>query len=127
MARNTDNLIPFTSEQSREKAKENGRKGGIASGVAKREKRTLKEILEEIGNQIIESKNGEKHTKKEVACLQQYNKAINGDLNAFLALAKIQGELTEKIDATTNGKDIVSEPIRIEVIDKREQVRKEEA
>ena len=42
MARKEDNLIPFTSEQSREKAKINGRKGGIASGKAKREKADFK-------------------------------------------------------------------------------------
>ena len=42
MAKREDNLIPFTSEQSREKAKINGRKGGIASGKAKREKADFK-------------------------------------------------------------------------------------
>lgn len=42
---NEKNLIPFTSEQSREKAKENGRKGGIKSGEAKRARKTLREEL----------------------------------------------------------------------------------
>ena len=43
---NEQNLIPFTSEQSREEAKKNGAKGGKASGVAKRQRKTLKEQLE---------------------------------------------------------------------------------
>lgn len=37
-----DNLIPFTSDQSREKAKINGHKGGIASGKSKKEKADFK-------------------------------------------------------------------------------------
>lgn len=43
---NKENLIPFTSEQSREEAKKNGRKGGIASGKARRNRKTMKETLE---------------------------------------------------------------------------------
>ena len=42
MGKREDNLIPFTSNQSREQAKINGRKGGIASGKAKREKADFK-------------------------------------------------------------------------------------
>lgn len=43
---NEQNLIPFTSEQSREEAEKNGRKGGIASGVARRRKRSVKQAVE---------------------------------------------------------------------------------
>ena len=43
---NEQNLIPFTSDQDREKAKKNGRKGGIASGEARREKASLKKATE---------------------------------------------------------------------------------
>ncbi len=43
---NEQNLIPFTSEQSREEAEKNGRKGGIASGVTRRRKRTVKQAVE---------------------------------------------------------------------------------
>lgn len=43
---NEQNLIPFTSEQSREEAEKNGRKGGIASGVSRRRKRSLKEAAD---------------------------------------------------------------------------------
>lgn len=43
---NEQNLIPFTSEQSREEAERNGRKGGIASGAARRRKKSLKEAAD---------------------------------------------------------------------------------
>lgn len=40
---NDQNLVPFTSDQSRELAAINGRKGGIAAGKARRERKTLRE------------------------------------------------------------------------------------
>lgn len=43
---NEKNLIPFTSDQSREKAQKNGRIGGVASGVARRRKKSLKEAAD---------------------------------------------------------------------------------
>ena len=42
---NEQNLIPFTTEQSREEAKKNGQKGGRASGEARRAKKTFKKAL----------------------------------------------------------------------------------
>ena len=47
---NEENLIPFTSEQSREEAKKNGRKGGIASGIARRQSADIRKRLREIAN-----------------------------------------------------------------------------
>ena len=41
---NEKNLIPFTSEQSREEAAKNGRKGGIASGESRRAKKSMAEL-----------------------------------------------------------------------------------
>lgn len=58
---NEKNLIPFTSDQSREEAKKNGRKGGIASGKAKRKKIIFKEIFEHISNVKLSN---EKHIQK---------------------------------------------------------------
>lgn len=43
---NEKNLIPFTSEQSREEAAKNGAKGGRASGVARRRKKSMKQMME---------------------------------------------------------------------------------
>ena len=43
---NEKNLIPFTSEQSREEAKKNGAKGGQKSGESRRNRKLLKEYME---------------------------------------------------------------------------------
>ncbi|MGN0604811.1 MAG: PBSX family phage terminase large subunit [Oscillospiraceae bacterium] len=43
---NEQNLIPYTSEQSREEAVKNGSKGGKASGAARRKKRDMKSCME---------------------------------------------------------------------------------
>ena len=43
---NMNNLVPFTSEQSREEAEKNGRKGGIASGETRRRKKAFKEQID---------------------------------------------------------------------------------
>lgn len=45
---NVENLIPFTSEQSREKAKRNGKKGGLKSQEARRTRKTMQEQLKKI-------------------------------------------------------------------------------
>lgn len=50
---NEDNLIPFTSDQSREEAKKNGRKGGIASGKSKRRKKAVREVIEMLASQPL--------------------------------------------------------------------------
>lgn len=43
---NEYNLVPFTSEQSREEAVKNGAKGGKASGVSKRRKKSMKQVMD---------------------------------------------------------------------------------
>lgn len=50
---NAKNLIPKTSDQSREEAKINGKKGGIASGVARRNASTMAQIAKQISNSPI--------------------------------------------------------------------------
>ena len=47
---NEENLIPFTSDQSREEAVKNGRKGGIASGQSRRQSADIRKRLREIVN-----------------------------------------------------------------------------
>lgn len=44
---NEKNLIPFTSDQSREEAKKNGRKGGIASGRVRGFRTAIKQRIKE--------------------------------------------------------------------------------
>lgn len=43
---NEKNLIPFTSNQSREEAKKNGQKGGQKSGEVRRQRKAMKEQME---------------------------------------------------------------------------------
>ena len=43
---NEQNLIPFTSNQSREEAKKNGAKGGKKSGEVRRQRKVMKEQME---------------------------------------------------------------------------------
>lgn len=45
---NESNLIPFTSEQSREEAEKNGRKGGIKSGEARRRKSAMRTTMKQL-------------------------------------------------------------------------------
>lgn len=43
---NEKNLVPFTSEQSREEAVKNGSKGGKKSGEVRRRKKSMKQVME---------------------------------------------------------------------------------
>ena len=63
---NESNLIPFTSEQSREEAEKNGRKGGKKSGEVRRQRKAMKEQMEMLlslpfkvkdskGNDVVDS------------------------------------------------------------------------
>ncbi|SDF31047.1 hypothetical protein [Eubacterium pyruvativorans] len=52
---NEKNLIPFTSDQSREKAVKNGRKGGIASGKARRRAKSIQEMTRLVLQQPLSS------------------------------------------------------------------------
>lgn len=88
---NINNLIPFTSEQSREEAEKNGKKGGIASGEARRRKKTLKEEL------ITLLETNDNNNKISVALL---NKALTGDIQAFTTIRDTIGEKpSDKIEA----------------------------
>ena len=54
---NEKNLVPFTSNQSREEAERNGRKGGVASGAARRRKKSLREAVDTyLGAEVTDTK-----------------------------------------------------------------------
>lgn len=109
MAGRTDNLVPFTSGQSREKAAANGRKGGIASGVAKRKKRTLRELAEIIGSMptknpktiAIMEKAGfkpEEMTNDAATMLAMQLKSQAGDVSAAKLLAEMRGQYSTRVE-----------------------------
>ena len=90
---NEENLIPFTSDQSREEAKINGQKGGIASGEARRAKKTMKEMLDYLLEKEIEnSKTGEMVTCREAMLSAMVKKAIKGDVKACQFVRDTSGE-----------------------------------
>lgn len=92
MANKNDNLIPFTSGQSREKAKKNGRKGGIASGEAKRKKKLLKECLDELLEKEWENRQGEKMSGAEAISVAVFKKALAGDMKAYEIVRDTSGQ-----------------------------------
>lgn len=99
-----DNLIKFTSNQSREEAKKNGRKGGIASGIAKRERQTAQQVARAILDEILHAKDGSEVTIRYAMLRKAAEKAYKGDLKAIDTLIKISGEMPAERKEIT-GKD----------------------
>lgn len=63
---NEQNLVPFTSMQSREEAVKNGRKGGIASAKARKRRNDLREMAQAILDGTFNDKNGVSFTGAEL-------------------------------------------------------------
>lgn len=135
---NEQNLVPM-NKQPPEVRKELGSKGGKNSGKIRREKRAMYEILNAMINQPIAANqkkarealkklgiNSADATNGALINLQLINLALSGQVDAKVKLRAI--ELIhrfvdgQKLDVTTNGKDIAREPLMVEIIDSREQV-----
>ena len=97
---NEENLIPFTSNQSREEAKKNGSKGGKKSGEVRRKRKAMKEQMEML--LTLPVKNQEQYNfisnlgidKKEIdnqmaLIVAMYAKALKGDVQAFHAIREV--------------------------------------
>lgn len=108
---NEQNLVPFTSDQSREQAKKNGRKGGVASGKAKRQRKTLAQIGDMIGALDIKSPKNRAILKQagienedminDVGMMFRLNlKAQAGDPRAIELLSKLRGQFKEQVETT---------------------------
>ena len=96
-----NNLIPFTSDQSREKAKINGKKGGIRSGEVRREKATFKKVLESLlDEEYVKKGKATGKTYRELILLGQVTSAIKGKAGNFKALLALLGELQEETNDT---------------------------
>lgn len=106
MARKQDeNLVPFTSDQSREKAAMNGRAGGIASGEAKRRKKTVAEYLRKWADGEVSEKNkkalealglSEEATNRTLLVVPLIQKASKGDVKALQMVLELLGEDKKK-------------------------------
>ena len=97
---NEQNLVPFTTNQSREEAVKNGRKGGKASGKARRRKADFRKTLNllltaEIDNEewkpVLESL-GVECTLESALLMAQIKMALAGDTQAAKFVAQYSGQ-----------------------------------
>ena len=89
---NEQNLVPFTSEQSREEAAINGAKGGIASGKARRAKSDLRKAFEALLEKDYTDKKGIVLSGAEAIAMKQMEKALKGDTKAFEVVRDTAGQ-----------------------------------
>jgi hypothetical protein len=99
---NEKNLIPFTSNQDREEARKNGRKGGIRSGEVRREKATMKKTLE----MLLDEKNKEGKTYRELSTLGLIKGAVDGKAENYKIILQLLGELTQDLNAVVEAPTI---------------------
>ena len=97
---NEQNLVPFTTNQSREEAVKNGRKGGKASGKARRRKADFRKTLNllltaEIDNEewkpVLESL-GVECTLESALLMAQIKEAMRGNTKAAYFVAQYAGQ-----------------------------------
>ena len=97
---NEQNLIPFTSNQSREEAKKNGAKGGQKSGEVRRQRKAMKEQFEMLltlpfkqSKQLKFIKdlgiNEEEIDNQMALVVAMYGKALKGDVQAFNTIREV--------------------------------------
>lgn len=106
MARKQDeNLIPFTSDQSREQAAKNGTKGGKKSGEVRRQKKTIADFLKTWADKEVDEKNkkalqalglDEEATNRTLLVLPLIKKANGGDIKALQMIIDLLGEDKKK-------------------------------
>lgn len=102
-----DNLIKFTSEQSREEAKRNGSKGGVASGEARRRAKSMREWAKVIGEQSVTLKDVDGNPFEgdvtAAIVMKQSMKAVrDSDTRAAEFIMKVRGEDVVKVEQTFN-------------------------
>ena len=97
---NEKNLIPFTSNQSREEAKKNGQKGGQKSGEVRRQRKAMKEQMEMLLSLPFKQKKQldfmkdlgieENEIDNQMALIvAMYGKALKGDVQAFNTIREV--------------------------------------
>ena len=97
---NNENLIPFTSNQSREEAVKNGRKGGKASGEARRRKADFRRTLNALLTTEIDSPEwtpilkamGLDSTLESAVNMAMIKEALEGNVKAYVAIKDVLGQ-----------------------------------
>lgn len=120
---NEHNLIPFTSEQSREEAAKNGKKGGIKSGESRRRRAALRDTMNKLltmkvdvpGLSDILKADGGESTYEEVISMAMIEKAMLGDVKAYNAIKDTVGQ-TNKSEA-----DLREQEARIEYMNAQKE------
>lgn len=90
MAINKENLISLADRTTEEK-REIAVKGGIASGEARREKATMRKTLE----MLLDEKNNQGKTYRELSTLGLIKGAIDGKAENYKTILELLGELQE--------------------------------
>ena len=141
---NKQNLVPFTTNQSREEAVKNGRKGGKASGKARRRKADFRKTLNllltaEIDNEewkpVLESL-GVECTLESALLMAQIKMALAGDTQAAKFVAQYSGQSARAEEDLENKKAdtelikarkeaITGENENDEALDRLDQILKE--
>ena len=107
---NLENLVKFTSDQSREEAKKNGAKGGRASGEAKRRRKDIRLALETLLEKTYTTKAGEKVSGAEAIAIKQMEKALNGDTRAFEVVRDTSGQgIVQKVMVAEVSQEVIAE------------------
>lgn len=100
---NEKNLIPFSSDQSRDEAAKNGQKGGKKSGETRRRRKTLREDLIALLKTVKTTTDGEEKTVQEGILASLIMKALSGDVRAFEVIRDTIGEKPVDKVAQTDG------------------------
>lgn len=125
---NKKNLMPIeevNSRRTREQHSADSRKAGKASGVARREKKALKETLDMLLRMPVEdgslddidkiqsfgALNGKNVSVQEAVVMSAIQKALNGDIKAFKAIAEIMNDkaMSDDADGDENGVIVLPE------------------
>ena len=114
---NEQNLIPFTSDQSREEAAKNGRKGGLASGAARRERATLRAVLLE---ELDEKDERTGLTRRQLIIKKAMANHAKGKLSFkdLKDLADLLGESIQNVNVQTDAPIVAMTPEAIQALGK---------
>lgn len=108
---NIQNLVPFTSDQSREQAKINGSKGGKASGKVKRQRKAMQkqmELLLSLPFNLVDKEGNE--VADTLATLGIEKKEIDNQMALLISLWKTAiGNGNQKIQAVREIREIVQD------------------
>lgn len=115
---NEYNLVPFTSDQSREEAARNGKKGGIKSGESRRRKAALRDTMNRLLTMQVEvpglsdilKADGVESTYEDVISMAMIEQAMLGNVKAYNTIKDTVGQ-TSKSDT-----DLEEQQAKIELI-----------